>query len=66
MADDKKKEDQGGEGKKKKGLPAIVMIAIGAIVGGAGVVLACELNAALSNDFLEGFFEAWFVKRNYS
>ena len=40
MADDKKKEDQGGEGKKKKGLPAIVMIAIGAIVGGAGVVFA--------------------------
>lgn len=40
MADDKKKEDQGDDGKKKKGLPAIVMIAIGAIVGGAGVVFA--------------------------
>ena len=40
MADDKKKEDQGDDGKKKKGLPAIVMIAIGAIVGGAGVAFA--------------------------
>ena len=39
MADDKKKEE-GDEGKKKKGLPPLVMIAIGAIVGGAGVVFA--------------------------
>jgi flagellar basal body-associated protein FliL len=39
VADDKKKDDQEGEG-KKKGLPAFVMIAIGAIVGGAGVVFA--------------------------
>lgn len=39
MADEKKKEE-GDEGKKKKGLPAIVMIAIGAVVGGAGVVFA--------------------------
>lgn len=38
MADDKKKEEQ-GDG-KKKGLPPIVMIAIGALVGGAGVVFA--------------------------
>lgn len=36
MADERKKEDS--EEGKKKGLPAIVMIAIGAVVGGAGVV----------------------------
>lgn len=43
MAEEKKKEADGKaeEGKKKKkGLPAIVMIAVGAIVGGAGVVFA--------------------------
>lgn len=42
MAEDKKKEGDGKaeEGKKKKGLPAIVMVAVGAIVGGAGVVFA--------------------------
>ncbi|MFK7739082.1 MAG: hypothetical protein AB8H80_02075 [Planctomycetota bacterium] len=39
MADEKKKEEEGEEG-KKKGLPPIVMIAIGALVGGAGVVFA--------------------------
>ena len=39
MADDKKKEEPGKDG-KKKGLPPILMIAIGAIVGGAGVVFA--------------------------
>ena len=39
MADDKKKDD-GEEGKKKKGLPAIVLIAVGAIAGGAGAVFA--------------------------
>jgi len=38
VADDKKKEDS--EEGKKKGLPAVVMIAIGAIAGGAGVVFA--------------------------
>ena len=32
-------------------------------LGGALVVLACELNAALSNDLLEGFVEAWFMER---
>lgn len=42
MAEDKKKEGDGKaeEGKKKKGLPPIVMIAVGAILGGAGVVFA--------------------------
>lgn len=42
MAEDKKKEGDGKaeEGKKKKGLPAIVMVAVGAVVGGAGVVFA--------------------------
>ena len=40
MADDKKKEEQGAEDGKKKGLPPIVLIAVGAIVGGAGVVFA--------------------------
>lgn len=41
MADDKKKDGDKAEGaKKKKGLPAVVMIAIGAVVGGAGVVFA--------------------------
>ncbi|MFT4512146.1 MAG: flagellar basal body-associated protein FliL [Planctomycetota bacterium] len=40
MADDKKKEDQGDEAKKKKGLSPVIMIALGAIVGGAGVVFA--------------------------
>ncbi|HEB53948.1 MAG TPA: hypothetical protein ENI87_11905 [bacterium] len=39
MADDKKKEDSKDEG-KKKGLPPIVMIAVGAILGGAGAVFA--------------------------
>ena len=43
MAEDKKKEADGKaeDGKKKKkGLPPIVLIALGAIVGGAGVVFA--------------------------
>lgn len=42
MAKEKTKEtdSKADAGKKKKGLPAIVMIAIGAIVGGAGVVFA--------------------------
>lgn len=41
MADDKKQgADQKAEGGKKKGLPTIVLIAVGAIVGGAGVVFA--------------------------
>jgi flagellar basal body-associated protein FliL len=42
VAEDKKKEGdaKGDEGKKKKGLPPIVLIAVGAIVGGAGVVFA--------------------------
>jgi flagellar basal body-associated protein FliL len=39
VADDKKKEDSNDEG-KKKGLSPLVMIAIGALVGGAGVVFA--------------------------
>ena len=39
MADEKKKEEEGEEG-KKKGLPAIVLVAVGAIVGGAGAVFA--------------------------
>ena len=39
MADDKKKEDSNDEG-KKKGMSPLVMIAIGALVGGAGVVFA--------------------------
>lgn len=42
MADDKKKEGdaKAEDGKKKKGLPAIVLVIAGAIVGGAGVVFA--------------------------
>lgn len=41
MAEEKKKEADGkAEAGKKKGLPPLVMIAIGAIVGGAGVVFA--------------------------
>ncbi|MBK8097379.1 MAG: flagellar basal body-associated FliL family protein [Planctomycetes bacterium] len=42
MAEDKKKDGdaKAQEGAKKKGLPAIVLIALGAIVGGAGVVFA--------------------------
>lgn len=42
MAEEKKKEGdaKADEGKKKKGLPPIVLIAVGAIVGGAGVVFA--------------------------
>ncbi|MCA8965912.1 MAG: hypothetical protein H6838_01085 [Planctomycetes bacterium] len=39
MAEDKKKEADAKAG-KKKGLPPIVMIAVGAILGGAGVVFA--------------------------
>ena len=39
MAEDKKKDADGkAEGKQKRGLPAIVMVAVGAIAGGAGVV----------------------------
>lgn len=42
MSDDKKKDaDPKAEaGKKKKGLPPVVMIAVGAILGGAGAVFA--------------------------
>jgi flagellar basal body-associated protein FliL len=42
VAEDKKKDGDAKpeEGKKKKGLPPIVMIALGAVVGGAGVVFA--------------------------
>ncbi len=41
MAEDKKEADSKAEGaKKKKGLPPFVLIAVGAIVGGAGVVFA--------------------------
>lgn len=42
MAEEKKKDGDGkpDDGKKKKGLPPIVLIALGAIVGGAGVVFA--------------------------
>ncbi len=39
MAEDTKKEDGGNEG-KKKGMSPLVLIAIGALVGGAGVVFA--------------------------
>ena len=42
MADDKKKDadPKAGEAKKKKGLPAIVLVVVGAVLGGAGVVVA--------------------------
>jgi hypothetical protein len=42
VADDKKKEadPKAGEAKKKKGLPAIVLVVVGAVFGGAGVVVA--------------------------
>lgn len=41
MADDKKKDaDAKGDGGKKKGMPAIVLVAVGAALGGAGVVFA--------------------------
>lgn len=40
MADDKKKDEQGDDAKKKKGLSPVIMIALGAIIGGAGVVFA--------------------------
>lgn len=42
MSDNKKKDGDGKpeEGKKKKGLPAIVLVAVGAALGGAGVVFA--------------------------
>lgn len=41
MADDKKKEAEAkAEAGKKKGLPAIVLVAVGAVLGGAGVVFA--------------------------
>lgn len=41
MADDKNKDGDGKtEGKPKKRLPAIVLVAAGAIAGGAGVVFA--------------------------
>ncbi len=39
MADKKKDEGQEAEG-KKKGLPAIVLVAVGAALGGVGVVFA--------------------------
>lgn len=41
MADDKKKDGEAKpETAKKKGLPAIILVVAGAIVGGAGVVFA--------------------------
>ena len=41
MADDKKKEDDGKpEAAPKKRLPSVVLVAVGAIAGGAGVVFA--------------------------
>lgn len=42
MAEDKNKEveDKAGGAPKKKGLPPLVLVAVGAIVGGAGVVFA--------------------------
>lgn len=40
MAEDKQKEGEAAAGGKKKGLSAIVMIAVGAVLGGAGVVVA--------------------------
>ncbi|GAB4142705.1 MAG: hypothetical protein Fur0037_10010 [Planctomycetota bacterium] len=41
MAEEKKKESEGKEeAPAKKGLPAIAMVAVGAILGGAGVVFA--------------------------
>lgn len=40
MSEDKKKDEQKPDEGKKKGLSPIVMIAIGAIVGGAGAVFA--------------------------
>lgn len=42
MSEDKKKDGdaKADAGKKKKGLPAIVLVAVGAIVGGAGAVFA--------------------------
>lgn len=42
MAEDKKKgaDAKSDDGKKKKGLPAFVLIAVGAVLGGAGVVFA--------------------------
>jgi flagellar basal body-associated protein FliL len=42
MSEEKKKDGdpKAEEGKKKKGLPPIILIAVGAIVGGAGVVFA--------------------------
>lgn len=40
MSEEKKKDDQKADEGKKKGLSPIVMIAVGAIVGGAGAVFA--------------------------
>jgi flagellar basal body-associated protein FliL len=42
VAEDKKKDGDGKSdgGKRKKGLPPFVMVAVGAIAGGAGVVFA--------------------------
>lgn len=38
MAEDKEKKDNEDEGGKKKGLPPIVLVAVGAALGGAGMV----------------------------
>ena len=40
MAENDKKDAEQKDGKAKKGLPPIVLIAVGAIAGGAGVVFA--------------------------
>tara|TARA_R110002072_G_scaffold174303_1_gene329289 strand:- start:1515 stop:2051 length:537 start_codon:yes stop_codon:yes gene_type:complete len=40
VADDNKKEETGEEAKKKKGMSPVIMIALGAIIGGVGVVFA--------------------------
>lgn len=39
MADDKKTDGEGKEQVRKKGLPPLILVAAGALLGGAGVVL---------------------------
>lgn len=51
MADDKKKKEGDKEG-KKKGLPPIVLVAIGAALGGAGMVVMSPTPAPVESQHL--------------
>lgn len=51
MAEDKKKKKkEGDKGNKKKGLPPLVLVAVGAALGGAGVVFVAPRHEPVTVD----------------